>query len=108
MRSQALTSRICKPAIKSTKKASIIFLGAAMLTGAQIRAARGLLNWSADRLAKACGLSLGTIQNAEKIDGMPNMQSKNLHAVKSALEKGGVEFINDDEPGVKLRKGTRK
>ena len=74
-----------------------------------MRAARGLLNWSADKLAKACGLSLGTIQNAEKIDGVPGtMQMKNLLAIKTALEKGGVEFINDDEPGVKLKRRPRK
>jgi DNA-binding transcriptional regulator YiaG len=83
--------------------------GAGMLTGGQMRAARGLLNWSASTLAKTCGLSLGTIQNAEKIDGMPNMQAKNLLAVKTALEKGGVVFIDGDYsgkggPGVRLRK----
>jgi hypothetical protein len=50
---------------------------------------------------------LGTIQNAEKLDGMPNMQAKNLQAVKNALERGGVEFTNDDEPGVKLRRTGR-
>jgi transcriptional regulator with XRE-family HTH domain len=74
-------------------------LGAAMLTGAQMRAARGLLNWSANELAKACGLSLGTIQNAEKFDSIPNMQAKNLQAVKVALEKAGVIFIDGDYAG---------
>src|ERR1700730_16552936 len=94
---------------KSIRTAVENISGAAMLTGAQMRAARGLLHWSADKLAKASGLSLGTIQNAEKIDGMPNMQSKNLLAVKTALEKGGIVFIDGEYsgkggPGVRLRK----
>ena len=100
---------VSEVARKSTRKTVEIIFGAAMLTGAQMRAARGLLNWSADKLAKACDLSLGTIQNAEKIDGMPNMQSKNLLAVKTALEKGGIVFIDGEYsgkggPGVRLRK----
>jgi hypothetical protein len=98
----------CEPAMKSTKKAAVNFWGAAMLTGAQIRAARALLRWSGERLAEECGLSWGTIQIAEKTDGVPNMMARNLQAIQVALEKGGVEFTNDDEPGVKLRKGTRK
>jgi hypothetical protein len=34
------------------------------------------------------------------------MQAGNLLAIKTALEKAGVEF--DGNGGVKLRKGTRK
>lgn len=74
-----------------------------MLTGGQIRAARAFLRWSSQRLSKECGVSWGTVQNAEKVDGMPNMQSKNLLAIKTALERAGVEFTNSDEPGVKMR-----
>jgi DNA-binding XRE family transcriptional regulator len=82
-----------KVAKKSIGRAAKNILGAAMLTGKQMRAARALLGWSADTLANACGLSRGTIEIAEKADGMPNMQSKNLLAVKTALERGGVVFI---------------
>jgi DNA-binding XRE family transcriptional regulator len=99
----------CEPAIKSTKKAAIDFWGAAMLTGAQIRAARALLRWSGERLAKESGLSWGTIQLAERTDGLPNLMARNLQAIQVALEKGGVEFTNDDEPGVKIKaRGRRK
>jgi DNA-binding XRE family transcriptional regulator len=79
-----------------------------MLTGAQIRAARALLRWSGERLAKECGLSWGTIQLAEKTDGLPNLMARNLQAIQVALEKGGVEFTNDDEPGVKIRTKRRR
>ena len=70
----------------------------------RIRAARGFLRWSARDLAECSGVSYAAIQRAEAVDGLPNMQSKNLEAVRSALETAGVEFTNGDQPGVRLRK----
>jgi transcriptional regulator with XRE-family HTH domain len=80
-----------------------------LLTGTQIRMARAALGWSAQVLAEKAGLSYGAIQKAEAIDGLPNMLAKNLLAVKTALEKGGVVFLDGDYsgrggPGVRLRK----
>jgi hypothetical protein len=81
-----------------------------MLTGAQIRAARGLLGWSAGDLALRAGLSYATIQRAESADGVPTTQGQNLYAIQQALAAGGVEFINDGQisaaggPGVRLRR----
>ena len=73
-----------------------------------MRAARALLNWSAAELAERCGVSHPTISRAEKAEGMPNMQSKNLAAIKTALERAGVEFMDgpysgSGGPGVRLR-----
>ena len=81
---------------------------AVMLTGAQIRAARALLRWSAQELAGKCGVSYASIQRVEGADGVPNMQVKNLMAIKAALERGGVEFLDgpysgSGGPGVRLR-----
>ena len=80
---------------------------ASMLTGSQIRAARALLKWSGQELADRCGVSYPAIQRAERVDDMPNMQSRNLAAIKSALEAGGVLFIDgpysgSGGPGVRL------
>ena len=80
----------------------------AVLTGSQMRAARALLNWSAADLAERCGVSYNTIQRAERSDEMPNMQSRNLLAIKTALEQAGVEFIDGSYsgaggPGARLR-----
>jgi transcriptional regulator with XRE-family HTH domain len=73
-----------------------------MISGAQIRAARALLRWSAQKLAGECGLSVGSIQAAERTDEMPsNMLAGSLLAIKTALERGGVEF-NADGRGVRL------
>ena len=76
------------------------------ITGSQIRAARALLTWTAYGLAERAGVSYATVQRAEQAEGMPNMLSRNLAAVKAALEAGGIEFIDgpyqgDGGPGVR-------
>jgi transcriptional regulator with XRE-family HTH domain len=81
---------------------------AAMLIGPQIRAARALLKWTASELSERCGVSYPAIQRAESAEGMPNMQTKNLAAIKAALEAGGVVFLDDGDtrpggPGVRLK-----
>ncbi len=40
-----------------------------MLTSQQIRAARGLLRWSARELAERAGVHLSTVQRMERSDG---------------------------------------
>jgi transcriptional regulator with XRE-family HTH domain len=76
-----------------------------MITGAQIRAARGLVRWSAETLAERSKLGVATIRRAEASDGQPKLTAANLAAVQAAFESVGVEFSNGDEPSVKLRKG---
>jgi transcriptional regulator with XRE-family HTH domain len=75
-----------------------------MLTGAQIRAARALLKWSAQKLAGISELGLSTIQRMENSDSVPSASGKNLEAVQRVLEHAGVEFIeaNGGGPGVRL------
>lgn len=81
---------------------------APVLTGSQIRAARALLKWSGQTLAEKSGVSYPALQRAERTDEMPNMQVRNLAAIKAALEAGGVIFLDgpysgDGGPGVRLR-----
>jgi hypothetical protein len=84
------------------------------LTSSQIRAARALLRWSAEDLARQTLLSVATIRRAELMDGSTSMTATNDLAVRRALETAGVEFIDEDGggPGVRLRKahqhGKRK
>src|SRR6476620_12323517 len=78
-----------------------------MLTAAQIRAGRALLKWSAMQLSEQCGVSYAAIQRAEAGEGLPNMQVRNLAAIKRALEDGGVVFLDDNDgggPGVRLKR----
>jgi transcriptional regulator with XRE-family HTH domain len=81
-----------------------------MLTGAQIRAARALLRWSADELAGAAKVGVATVRRAERIDGKPSMTEANKEAIHRALESAGVEFIDKDGggPGVRLKKAKSK
>lgn len=72
-----------------------------ILTSAQLRAARGLLNWSGKRLAKESGVSLPTIRRSEPIEGPLRMIPANSRAIRATLEAAGVEFIA--EKGVQLR-----
>jgi transcriptional regulator with XRE-family HTH domain len=72
----------------------------------QCRAARGLLDWTQDKLAERAGVSKRTIVNFERGASMPTRQS--MRAIRGAFEAAGIAFINDDEPGVKLRAGTQR
>jgi transcriptional regulator with XRE-family HTH domain len=79
------------------------------LTSAQIRAARALLRWSAEDLARQTLLSVATIRRAELTEGSTSMTATNDLAVRRALEAAGVEFIDEDGggPGVRLRQRSR-
>jgi hypothetical protein len=80
-----------------------------LITGAQMRAARALLRWSADDLAKHAKLGVATVRRAEATDGPPSITEANGEAVRTALEKAGVEFIaeNGGGAGVRIRKSTK-
>ena len=75
------------------------------LTSAQIRAARALIRWSAEDLANHCAVSVTTIRRAELMPSTTALTRVNDHVIRQALEKAGVEFINENGggPGVRLR-----
>lgn len=77
------------------------------MTGAQIRAARGLVGWSAQRLADTSKVSLATVQRAEKEDGAVRMTAANVDAIQRTLETAGVEFIEQNGGGVGVRLKAR-
>jgi transcriptional regulator with XRE-family HTH domain len=80
------------------------------LTSPQIRAARGLIRWSAEELAREAALGLATIRRAENAENETSMTAANDIAVRRALEAGGVEFIDENGggAGVRLRKSRQK
>jgi transcriptional regulator with XRE-family HTH domain len=78
-----------------------------MMTPAQSRAARGLIEWSQSELASRANLGLSTIRDFEKGRRIPTIN--NLAAIRRALESAGIVFIpqNGEGPGVRLRKSVR-
>lgn len=58
---------------------------------AQIRGARGILDWSRMDLAKAAGLSVSTVKRVEEA-AQPRPSSQAVEAIRRAFEDHGVEF----------------
>ena len=75
-----------------------------MITPAQCRGARGLLDWTQGRLATEASVSLSTVKDFE--GGHRTPIGNNLAAMRRALEAGGIEFIpeNGGGPGARLCK----
>jgi transcriptional regulator with XRE-family HTH domain len=75
-----------------------------MLTDAQCRAARGLLDWSQLDLAKQAGVGIVTIRQLEA--GTHEPRRATLDVVRRALEAAGILFIDENGggAGVRLRK----
>jgi transcriptional regulator with XRE-family HTH domain len=73
-----------------------------MISPAQCRAARGLLDWSQQRLAETANVGNATIRNFE--NGHSSPRNATLDVLRRALEAAGVEFTNGAEPGVNSRR----
>jgi transcriptional regulator with XRE-family HTH domain len=73
------------------------------ITADQVRAARGLLDWSQGRLADASGVPTRTVMRFEGRETEP--RASTTSAIRAALELAGVEFIpeNGGGPGVRWR-----
>lgn len=84
------------------------------LTPDQCRAARALVGWPQDKLEAASKIAKKTIADFEL--GNTSPYERTLTALRSALERAGVEFIaqgddnrgNGKGPGVRLAKPSRK
>ena len=74
------------------------------ITSAQIRAARALLRWTAEDLAREAMLGVATVRRAEATDGPLQMTASNLASLRRALELSGIEFIFEGDGGVWLRR----
>ena len=76
------------------------------LTSAQIRAARALIRWSAEELARQSSVSTTSIRRAELKPSETKLTRVNDQAIRRTLEEAGVEFIDADGaegPGVRLK-----
>lgn len=83
------------------------------ITGAQIRAARAFLKWTAADLAKAAGVGISTVQEIEKVDGEPRIESnlqwrsvardEAITKIERALTSAGITFLQANAQGVGIR-----
>ena len=80
-----------------------------MLHAAQIRAARALLGWRQEELAKASGIGTATIQRIEKSDSPMGGYVSTLTRIQSAFEQAGILFLdNDAQGGIGVRFSAHK
>lgn len=73
------------------------------LSSAQIRAARALVRWRAQDLARESSVGVATIRRAELTDSETSLTAANDQAVRRALEAAGVEFIDENGGGAGVR-----
>jgi transcriptional regulator with XRE-family HTH domain len=83
-----------------------------MLQVAQLRAARALLGWRQEDIARAAKISVATIRRIESQEGpLAGGYVSTLVKIQAAFEHAGIQFIDDDELGgfgVRMAKKKRK
>jgi len=75
------------------------------MTPAQCRAARALLQWSQDDLAREAGINAVTLRNYE--NEKTAAQRASIRVMRQALERAGAVFLDEGAhtyPGVALSK----
>jgi transcriptional regulator with XRE-family HTH domain len=79
-----------------------------MITPAQCRAARGLLDWTQQDLAHRAGVGIVTVRQVES--GITQPRRATLEVIRRTLEAAGVQFIDENGggPGLRLRKRREK
>ncbi|WP_234842191.1 helix-turn-helix domain-containing protein [Sinorhizobium meliloti] len=78
-----------------------------MITSAQIRGARAMLNLTQAQLATSAGISTTGLNNIER--GAADPKASTLRSIQAALEEAGIVFqddgaIVDGGPGVRLKR----
>ena len=79
-----------------------------MITSGQIKAARAMLGLTVAEMAKLAGIGFTTMVRLESAEGVPAGNVKTLTAVKSAIEKSGIEFLGSPEEGAGVRWKIKK
>jgi transcriptional regulator with XRE-family HTH domain len=74
-----------------------------MLQAGQIRAARAMLGWRQEDLAKAAKTGLATIARIEQQEGPAQGHVSTIIRIQQALERAGARFLEDDGTGYGVR-----
>ena len=72
-----------------------------ILLAAQCRAGRALVEWSSERLAKACSVELQAIKEFEARFRRPDPET--LGRIRAVLVEAGVDFIDENGGGAGAR-----
>jgi transcriptional regulator with XRE-family HTH domain len=70
-----------------------------MLQAGQIRAARALLGWRQDDLARAADVGIATIRRIEILRGPVTGYVSTQLSIQQAFERAGIRFIDADGSG---------
>jgi len=65
--------------------------------------ARAAIGWGVRDLAEKAGITANTVT---RIENGADAKKSTMDALQRALEMGGVEFTNGDQPGVRLAKAA--
>ena len=87
------------------EKLSARHVAASRLTGMQMRAARGMLNWSVKELAERTGISFAVIRRLEQYNDTPPMPDALMGILRDTFSDAGIEFLYPlvGKPGVRPR-----
>lgn len=69
-----------------------------MITPAQCRAARALLNWSQQKLADVAHVGVVTVRQLET--GVVQPRYATFVVLKTAFEEAGIIFVTEDDEGL--------
>lgn len=78
-----------------------------ILTSEMVRAARALLRWGQEDLAREAGVSLATIKRLEKVPGSIRGTLATADAIQSVFAAAQIEFTFDRGEGVIRLKAGR-
>lgn len=75
-----------------------------MITGIQIRSARGALNWSIKKLSEATSIPTATLVRYEAVNDLPKSRKNHLETLRAFFESQGIEFVGtpEDRPGIRI------
>lgn len=71
------------------------------ITGPQCKAARALVQWPRDHVARLSGLTVEAIRAFER--GRIHPGAESVERLRAALESGGAVFIDENDLGVGVR-----
>lgn len=69
------------------------------LTACQIRAARAMVRWSPDELARRADVPRLAVMQAESIYGVPRITPEEAAKIQQTLEAEGFVFLTDGPDG---------